>query len=171
MVRHLVHDCEVLAGRGMLYGLSFAFANTCDGLSVFLIVELNGATKGQLGGVGEFLAGKLLTRREVLMSRCMIVPLVVLANKSFVKVEKFIRKEILLQFQVLARRKELLQLECIVIISIVAIFIAGGKLLLRAMVLVDGKVLANSRKLIFVFGGKVPLRAMVLMKREVLLTG
>ena len=57
------------------------------------------------------------------------------------------------------------------LIGIVAIFIAGGKLLLRAMVLIDGKVLANSRKLFLVFGGKVPLRAMVLMKREVLLTG
>ena len=74
MVRRLVHDCEVLVGRGMLYGPSFAIANTRDELSVFLIVELNGATKGQLRGVGEFLAGKLLTRREVLMRRCMIVP-------------------------------------------------------------------------------------------------
>ena len=108
MVRHLVHDCEVLVGRGMLYGLSFTFVNTCDGLSVFLIVELNSATKGRLRGVGEFLAGKLLTRREVLMRRCVIVPRVVLASKSFVKVEKFIRKEVLLQFKVLARRKELL---------------------------------------------------------------
>ena len=83
------------------------------------------------------------------MRRCVIVLRLVLASKSFVKVEKFIRKEVLLQFKVPARRKELLQLECVVLIGIVAIFIARGKLLLSAMVLVDGNVLANSRKFLF----------------------